>query len=82
MKCKQKGCDECRHAIQTAPISDRAKASLIEMLRAKGCFIAFNFKPTFSERISGKSLAQIEKERKEALRAEWERREKEGRKAW
>lgn len=76
-KCKGKDCLQCRRIIQNSRISNRAKASLIKILREKGCFIAFNFKPTFSEQISGKSFGELEKECKEALRAEWERREKE-----
>lgn len=66
------------------PLHGTAKAFLFERMRP--CFKQNAVKeestrkpiePTFAEKMSGKSMAEIEKDRKEALEREWERRRRE-----
>ena len=57
------------------PRDERVEAKIREMKERKRTEKVFEL--TFEERISGKSVAEIQKNRKSRLDAEWKRRERE-----
>ena len=57
------------------PIDERIEAKIGEMKERKRTEKMFEL--TFEERMSGKTLAEIQKDRENKLAAEWKRRKKE-----